>query len=284
VQFTDLSVPIGKMARGVTFEEWRHEDGAARISRNTRSLPGDSRGQRLANYWSWLTGKRRIHPGDLPGGDFLSNEFYRMSVHQGTHIDAPYHYGPSCEDAPAKKIGDLPLDWFYGDGLVLDVRGCGDVVSAETVQRAVKEAAREPQPGTVVLLRSDADLNFGTPAYFHAFPGIDPGAIDELLGYGVKVIGTDGWGFDRPVPKMVREFYARGDKAVLWPAHFHGREREYIQIEGLANLRSIPDGPFTFAGFPLSLPDAGASWVRAVAISDRTADATATATSRQGHP
>ena len=265
--FIDLSVPVAKTARGVSFEEWRHEDGAARISRNTRSLPGDSRGRRLANFWRWFTGERRIRPADLPGGNFLSNEFYRMSVHQGTHVDAPYHYGPVCEDRPAKKICDLPLEWFYGDGLVLDVRDCGEVVTAEVVRRAVKQARREPEPGTVVLLRSDADLNYGTPAYYYAFPGVDPGAIDELLGFGVKVIGTDGWGFDRPVPKMVREFYATRNPAVLWPAHFHGRDREYIQIEGLANLRSIPSGPFTFAGFPIALPDAGAAWCRAVAIS-----------------
>jgi cyclase len=264
--YIDLSMPIHKTARGVSFEEWRHEDGADRISRNTRSLPGDSRRRRLQNYWRWLVGTRRIRPADLPDGDFLGNEFYRMSVHQGTHVDAPYHYGPTCEGQPARKVCDLPLEWFHGPGLVLDVRECGPVVTAEVIRRALKEAGGEPGPGTVVLLRSDADLRFGTPAYYRDFPGIAPDAIDELLDRGVKVIGTDGWGFDRPVPQMVGDFYRTRDPAVLWPAHLHGRQREYIQIEGLGNLRSIPPGPFSFAGFPIALPDAGAAWCRAVAI------------------
>ncbi|HEX4834547.1 MAG TPA: cyclase family protein [Trebonia sp.] len=264
----DLSLPVRTTSPGVQFEQWRHEDGAARVSKNTRSLPGDDRMQRARNYVGWLAGTRRIRKADLPGGDFLSNEFYRMSVHQATHVDAPYHYGPTCEGAPAKKIGDLPLDWFVGEGVVLDVRGCGETVSAPVVKRAIKEAHHEPGKGTIVLLRSDADLKFGTPAYFRDFPGIEPDAIDLLTGLGVKVIGTDGWGFDRPVPKMVRDFYRTGDAKVLWPAHLHGRTREFIQIEGMANLRSIPFGTFQVIALPIRLIDAGGAWTRAVAIPD----------------
>jgi cyclase len=262
----DLSLPIRTTAPGVEFEQWRHEDGAARVSKNTRSLPGDDRVRKLVNYWSWLVGTRRIRKTDLPGGDFLSNEFYRMSVHQATHVDAPYHYGPTCEGAPAKKIGDLPLDWFVGDGVVLDVRGCGETVSAQTVKEAIKEAHHEPAENSIVLLRSDADLKFGTPAYYREFPGVEPAAIDLLTDLGVKVIGTDGWGFDRPVPKMVSEFYRTRDASVLWPAHLHGRNREFIQIEGMANLRSIPSGTFQVIALPIRLIDAGGAWTRAVAI------------------
>lgn len=264
----DLSLPVRAAAPGVTFEQWRHEDGARRISKNTRTLPGDSRGRRIANHLRWLIGKRRVRPADLPDGVFLSNEFYRMSVHQGTHVDAPFHYGPVCEGQPAKKIGDLPLDWFWGEGVILDVRGCGERVTADVVKEAIKAAHHEPGPGEIVLLRSDADLHFGTPAYLRSFPGVAPEAIDHLVDLGVKVIGTDGWGFDRPVPTMIEEFYAKHDSRVLWPAHFHGRTREFIQIEGMANLRSVPPGRFWVLAFPVSLPDAGGAWCRAVAIDD----------------
>ena len=262
----DLSLPVRSTAPGVTMEQWRHADGARRISRNTRSLPGDSRGKRLANLWRWFTGERRIRPADLPGGNFLSNEFYRMSVHQGTHVDAPFHYGPMCQGQPARKIGDLPLDTFWGPGVVLDVRDAADRLTADGMRQAIKAAHHEPGPGEIALLRSDADLRFGTPAYMRGYPGMTPEAIDVLLDLGVTVIGTDGWGFDRPVPVMIEEFYAGRGQQVLWPAHFHGRKREYFQIEGLANLRSIPRGPFQFAGFPIALQEAGGAWCRAVAI------------------
>jgi cyclase len=60
---------------------------------------------------------------------------------------------------------------------------------------------------------------------------------------------------------------ARGDHAALWPGHFAGRDREYLHIEKLANLDQVPSPHgFTFAAFPLRIPRASASWVRAVAI------------------
>lgn len=55
---------------------------------------------------------------------------------------------------------------------------------------------------------------------------------------------------------------------VLWPSHFYGREKEYIQIERLCNLRVLLNlnQNFKISCFPINLDDADASWVRAVAI------------------
>ena len=33
-------------------------------------------------------------------------------THSGTHADAPWHYGPQSEGKPAKKIDELPIEWF----------------------------------------------------------------------------------------------------------------------------------------------------------------------------
>lgn len=264
--YIDLSLPIRRQAPGVDFEQWLHEDGIRHLSRRIRSLPGDSRCQQIANYWRWLTGKRRLSERDLPNGLFLSNEFYRMSVHQGTHIDAPFHYGPLCEGKPARKVLDMPLDWFMGQGVVLDVRASGGTVTDETVKQTIADGAVDPSPGSIVLFRSDSDLRLGTPEYFTESTVITPCAVDELLHRGVKVIGTDCWSFDGPPRRMVEKFYRTKDGRALWPTHLHGREREFVQIEGLANLRSIPAGRFTFVAFPIALVDAGAAWCRAVAI------------------
>ena len=266
--YIDLSLPIRRQAPGVYFEQWLHKDGIRYLSRRIRSLPGDSRWQRVVNYWRWLTGRRRLSEHDLPGGMFLSNEFYRMSVHHGTHIDAPFHYGPLCEGKPAKKVLDMPLDWFMGPGMVLDVRASDGTVTDETVKAAIGDAAVEPAPGSIVLFRSDSDLRVGTPEYFTKSTVITPSAVDELLRRGVRVIGTDCWSFDGPVRSMVENFYRTRDSRALWPTHLHGREREFVQIEGLANLRSIPAGRFTFVAFPIALVDAGAAWCRAVAIAE----------------
>ena len=44
------------------------------------------------------------------------------TTHSGTHVDAPWHYGPQSEGKPAKKIDELPIEWFFSDGVVLDLR------------------------------------------------------------------------------------------------------------------------------------------------------------------
>ena len=264
--FIDLSIPIRKNDNGVEFEQWLHHEGARHLSRRTRSLPGDSGRQRAVNYWKWLVGSRRIRNQDLPGGCFLSNEFYRMTVHQGTHVDAPFHYGPQCEGSPAKKVGALPLDWFMGDGLVLDVRNCDGSVTRETVQKAIADSGATPGPGSIVLFRTDADLRLGSPAYYTESTAVTPEAVDELVDRGVKVLGTDCWSFDAPARRMTEDFYRTRDGSALWPTHLHGRDREFIQIEGLANLRAIPSGAFHVIAFPVALVEAGAAWCRAVAV------------------
>ena len=53
--------------------------------------------------------------GNGPAGEFLY-----LTGHAGTHIDAPWHYFPTCEGKPSRTIEEMPLDWFFHDGVVLD--------------------------------------------------------------------------------------------------------------------------------------------------------------------
>ena len=45
-----------------------------------------------------------------------------MNAHSGTHVDAPWHYFPTVGGKRARTIDEMPLEWFYGDGVVLDMR------------------------------------------------------------------------------------------------------------------------------------------------------------------
>src|SRR5690349_7692190 len=40
-------------------------------------------------------------------------EEVRAITHTGTHIDAPYHYGPIAEQRPARRIDEVPLEWCF---------------------------------------------------------------------------------------------------------------------------------------------------------------------------
>ena len=53
--------------------------------------------------------------GNGPAGEFLT-----VTSHCGTHVDAPYHYFPTSEGKPARTIDEMPLEWFFQDGVVLD--------------------------------------------------------------------------------------------------------------------------------------------------------------------
>jgi kynurenine formamidase len=65
---------------------------------------------------------------------------------------------------------------------------------------------------------------------------------------------------------MIKEFMEKKDASSLWPSHFYGRKREFIHIERLANLGSLPDFGFKIACFPVKIRNTGAAWSRVVAF------------------
>ena len=87
------------------------------------------------------------------------------------------------------------------------------------------------------------------------------------------VIGIDAYTLDRPFASMVGDFQRTGDGRFIWPAHFAGIEREYCQIEKLANLDQLPrPRGFQISCLPVKIQGASAGWCRAVAIVPRVQD------------
>jgi kynurenine formamidase len=83
---------------------------------------------------------------------------------------------------------------------------------------------------------------------------------------GVRVVGTDAWSWDRPLPLIAQEFQKNGDSSIIWEGHFAGIERGYCHIEKLTNLDKLPPFGFTVFCFPIKIKDASAGWIRAVAV------------------
>lgn len=205
----------------------------------------------------------------FPDGMALSLEHVRLTSHSGTHIDAPVHYGPLCAGEPAKTIEEVPLEWFFGDGVVLDCPGGGadGPVTREELIRGLERIGYALKPRDIVLLNTGADRLWGTPEYFTDFRGVSPEATELLISQGIKVIGVDSFGFDPPFHQMLEAYRATSNPDVLWPAHMVGRHREYCQIERLTNLGQVPvKHGFKVACFPIKLSRAGAGWSRVVAM------------------
>ncbi|MCF3144593.1 cyclase family protein [Streptomyces platensis] len=212
-----------------------------------------------------------LTPEDFPDGMAISNETVTLTTHTGTHMDAPLHYGPLSGGRPAKSIDRVPLEWCFGPGVRLDLRHvpAGEGITADEVRRAL-DAARHPlRPGDLVLLWTGADALWGSARYLTDYAGLTGEATRYLVERGVRVIGIDAWGLDRPMRSMIEDYRRTGDRGHLWPAHLYGRTREYLQLEKLAHLGDLPAATgFTVACFPVAVAGAGAGWTRVVAVLD----------------
>jgi len=211
-----------------------------------------------------------LSPDEFPDGEFLNNDFLTLSAHTGTHVDAPAHYGSRGPDGPPRTVDQLPLEWFIGRGVLLDLRSAPPgTVDAEVLQERLRAIGHTLSPGEIVLLHTGADRWLGTQRYFTEFVGLDKSATAFLLDQGVRVIGTDAFSLDAPFTHIISEYRRTGDRAVLWPAHVLGRSREFCQIERLANLSALPAPTgFTVICLPVKIARAGAGWARAVAVLD----------------
>lgn len=206
---------------------------------------------------------------DLPEGNGWAIEFINISTHSGTHIDAPYHYYPTMNNGEkAWTIDEVPLDWFIGDGVVVDfsTKGDGYKVTASDMEEYFKKINYKLKAGDIVLVRSGAADRWGTKEYLTAGCGMSREATLWLIEKGVQVVGTDGWSWDRPLPLIAKEFNETGNKDIIWEGHRAGIEKAYCHLEKLTNLDKLPVTGFKFYCFPIKIKAASAGWVRAIAI------------------
>jgi kynurenine formamidase len=211
-----------------------------------------------------------VKPEDLvySGGQGWALEEVHAITHTGTHVDAPYHYGDTSEGRPARRIDKVPLEWCFAPGVVLDVRHlpAGAFITVADLQAALDRINYRLRPLDIVLLQTGADQRLHSPQYFEQ-PGLGREGVLWLVEQGVRVIGIDAYTLDRPFANMVADFRRTGDGRFIWPAHFAGIEREYCQIEKLANLDQIPrPHGFHVSCLPVKIKDASAAWCRAVAL------------------
>jgi cyclase len=255
VRIIDLSSPID--ARGFEPDQVRH----------TILSPADGARHMRAGVRGHL-GMDFDAPAVLPDGEFLSLDTLTVTTHTGTHVDAPSHYGSRAAYGVPKNVDEVPLDWFVRPGCLLDMSETGvGVIGADQVKAELDRIGYRPQPLDIVLVRTGADRWSGTQRYFTDFAGLDGPAVHFLLDMGVRVIGTDAFSLDAPFGHIIREYRRTRDPAVLWPAHFAGREREYCQLERLANLHTLPSASgFTVVCPPVKIARAGAGWTRALAL------------------
>jgi kynurenine formamidase len=198
----------------------------------------------------------------LRDGEGWTREVVTLGTHNSTHVDAPYHYNSVVQGRPAPTIDELPLEWFYGPGVVVDF---SDRADGEAITAADLTARTDGlDPGDIVLVRTGRDAFYGQPDYMTRGPGVTAEGTRWLYERGVRVMGIDAWGWDRPLHLQAADALARDEPGIFWEAH--QADLPYSQIERLVNLGELPPRGFTVAGFPLRIVGASAAPARVVAL------------------
>lgn len=216
---------------------------------------------------------RSFFPGlraqDLPDGEAWAIERIQLITHNGTHLDAPYHFASTMNRGErAITIDEVPLDWCFRPGVKLDFRDMddGQVVTAADVEHELDRIGYQLQPFDIVVVNTRAGSRYGHDDYLQSGCGMGMEATLYLLERGVRLTGTDAWSWDAPFSHTAQKYAESHDARLIWEGHKAGREIGYCHLEKLHNLEALPAFGFTVSCFPVKIRQASAGWTRAVAI------------------
>jgi kynurenine formamidase len=200
------------------------------------------------------------------GEGWATETFTNFGTHNSTHVDAPWHYNSTIAGEPAETIDQLPLEWFFSDGVVLDMtaKADGERIDVADVEAELDRVGHELKELDIVLVRTGRDAHYEDAGYMALGPGVTPEATHWLFDRGVRVMGIDAWGWDAPLFMQAQEAIERDEQGVFWAAH--QADLPYSQIERLVNLDQLPPTGFKVACFPLRLIGGSAAPARVVAI------------------
>jgi kynurenine formamidase len=166
-----------------------------------------------------------------------------LSVHTGTHMDAPFHFFQS-----AATIDRVPLERCMGMAALIDLRG---ILAGSEIRRDHIEAHRDTlRRARLAVLHTGWSKEWGSQHYFRDHPRLSGDAADFLVDCGVVLTGVD-------MPSVDRAPY---------PAHRVLLGAGVPIVENLTNLDAIGADLFELIVLPLKLAGRDGSPVRAIAI------------------
>ena len=201
-------------------------------------------------------------------------------MHVSTHADSPIHVIPN-----EWSTEQIPLDYYFGTGVVVDVgpKGKWESITDEDLEKATPKIEK----GDIVIIHTHMHAKFGDDKdYFARSPGLVPSAAHWLVDKGVKAVGVDQQALDHPLataigyhgpgpllPEIVAEYEAETGRSakedfpdwepchnILLGNHVMGFENVGGDIDEVLGQRVI------IAGFPIRWVKGDGSMVRLVAI------------------
>ncbi len=185
----------------------------------------------------------RVYPGDpaperrqlcsMENGDLYNLTAFSMCAHNGTHIDAPFHFLQN-----GKTVDAIGLDTFVGMAFVAKHQGI--VSRGDAVEILEKAKEQDPEAARRILIRGAAVVSAEAAEVF-ASSGL------LLLGNESQTVGPE----DAPME-----------------VHLILLGADVILLEGI-RLAEVPEGVYFLSAAPLNLSGADGSPCRAVLITDR---------------
>jgi arylformamidase len=192
-----------------------------------------------------ITPATAVFPGDTPvslkqvmrmqDGDSCNVSALTMSVHAGTHMDAPLHY--SKDGIGIDQVG---LDILIGPARVVSFDVAHVITKADLLQHDLRGVQR-------LLVHTWGST---TPHHIfdRGFVHVDPEAADYLGGMGLKLIGMDTPSVDEASSKTL-------------PAHMAFLRHNVIIMENLC-LTGVPDGDYELIALPIKIAGCDAAPAR----------------------
>ena len=179
-----------------------------------------------------LEERRRMSKGDPNNSSALN-----MSVHSGTHIDAPFHFV-----ADGNTIDQLPLERFIGPALVY-------AVEAERYITKEHVAGIRLDGATRVLFKTRNSALLHKQEYDPDFVAFSVEAAQSLVELGVELVGLDYLSV------------AHADEQV--PVHRAFLDHGVVLLEGI-DLSEVAPGRYELMCLPIPLGDSDGAPCRAV--------------------
>ncbi len=209
----------------------------------------DERAMRIWDISEPIEPATATFPGDTPfsqqwvlrqeRGGSCNVSAITMSVHVGTHTDAPLHF-----DVAGADIASVDLGAYLGPCRVIDVRGAGSpplVPAAALAPDVLRGVVR-------VLLRTRDQHDHRT--WDPGFTALGADAARVLVAAGVRLVGIDTPSIDHADSKELDGHHVLHDGGVA--------------ILENVDLRGVPPGDYELIALPLRIVDGDSSPVRAI--------------------
>ncbi len=205
-----------------------------------------------------LSAATQAFPGDPPvaitifdststastaGERHLNCSHLAMSLHCGTHMDAPFHFF-----GDGLTIDRVLLEHTMGPTVHLRLPWTTDGLTIEPRHLAAYES--QLRSARRVVLNTAWHHRWGADNYFTEHPLITGAAGQLLVDWGVVLVGVDTPSVDRPP----------------FEAHLALLGNGVLIVENLTNLDAIPGDLFELIATPLKIAGRDGSPVRALAI------------------